>query len=1078
MSITDKELLTFCNLTNLKMEYADLGKERDRNTGEIKVYHTIYSLLENEVIGIENRENLKKQFNITALEEMNYEHNDEFDTEEKESYLDKKEHYQKILNEEKEQEFGIFYKTSKDNTKQYFYDGKKDLRSKAPIVMEYFDRYNISNNQSNHEGAFLKEWEVIQAFDSYNLGKYLFIAEKERQYKELEKSNIILEKSFEGFPTRLDIENKKIKQMLFTIIKYAYTGISNIQLGATPIPAVNDFSFSGIVSTGIKKISSKENIKDFFSFVIGFSSMETAPLKKGMERAINSVLEESYDIKIKAQNTETVEEIISLEDEILKFIILRKKGTNTYVVSIYNHKDLSSITELREEKLPKYIFNILRGIQNILNDENKITFTGIGNAGILANILNIYLTSHDSKGFYLENPSLISLVANFTPKDIGYLSTFDYMHSTYSIEQLYGIATILFGITTSNPLLSLPIWWMYTVYGLRAEKLNVENKNKEIEKIYQKLIKMEIIKNVPKKTIVTTNDSLGKEKIEWNEYDLENSQRDSEQNLEEKSNEWFEHGLENHNKNLILGEINKEKLEVRFPLEIKLKDDVKNIFNEFRKEYSFVSMKLEVKIREHIIFNLLEESGHNIVAFDGETVIFNKDFDFITFNVKEDIYRVLKKKKYYIVEERKIYGISEAAKNYTWKEVDYLDSKQKKGYPENKLKNLYTLKFTESDLIDNVLIEELPNIDNNKNLLRQELLQGRGYRFFTLDNSGIITTGMIINNQLEQLSRIQNYLKDNKNNKSYGAYLEKIGNNYDIKLECKYLSPKENKLLRKDNSSLQIEYLFFPFLSKEGMLTTNLREEYICNCIKSVIAERYEPNKCLDWNCDSEIGYQRNKPQFSEREARKWIIESLEKVRNETQIFPFINLVVRNLDENKLKEYSKLQEDANGNPEMILGITDGNNKHLKDEIGFIYNPFDQITGKELTLYLRKMSEKEKNEPLEPTASPIVDGVILECNCGTSPTPLKVTSQSNLSMRGKFTVTEKDNIPNINILPFGNCKNLPYNPPCPLAITGKWENTSNKFTIKDIPVLLDCSSMKCTLGGEIKPKNSVGYWKSK
>lgn len=56
MNVTDKELLTFCNLTNLKMEYADLGKDRDEETQEILVYHTIYSLLEKEVLGIDKRE--------------------------------------------------------------------------------------------------------------------------------------------------------------------------------------------------------------------------------------------------------------------------------------------------------------------------------------------------------------------------------------------------------------------------------------------------------------------------------------------------------------------------------------------------------------------------------------------------------------------------------------------------------------------------------------------------------------------------------------------------------------------------------------------------------------------------------------------------------------------------------------------------------------------------------------------------------------------------------------------------------------------------------------------------------------
>ncbi|MGL5151719.1 MAG: DUF4280 domain-containing protein, partial [Clostridium sp.] len=862
------------------------------------------------------------------------------------------------------------------------------------------------------------------------------------------------EYKFKEFPSRGDIENEKTRQLVFSVVKYTYVGLSNIQLGATPIKLLNDGALSSVASNLVKKTGAKDGMVDFISFFIGFSPKETAPLKKEMEYVINTALETTYDIKIKANHTESLEEVLSLDDDVLKFIVLRKKDTNIYVVSIYNHEKLSSIGEIREGILPKYLFTILKAIGNILsNTENTITFTGTGNAGVLANVLTLYIANYDSKGFYIEDPSLISLIANFTPKDIGYLSSFDYNQSTFTFEQLFGIATTLFGIVLKKSPLALPIWWMYSLYSTGQENLKLKDKNEKIENIYQKLLEMKIIKNPPKKTTLINND-----------------------NLAEREDIIIEYGLENHNKNLILGEIDNEKLEALFPLDIKLKDNLSNIFNEFRKEYSFVALKLNVKIREHIIFNLLEENGYNIVAFNGEIVIFNKDFDFITFNVKEETYKVFRKKKYYQIEEETILG-REYIKTYAWKEVDYLNSKERKGYPENKIKNRIGRTIDKEGLIKGISIEELPDVENNKSLLRKELLQGRGQNFFISDNSGIITMGMMINEQLLLLSKIQNYLKNNSN-KSYGAYLEEIGNSYDIKLESKYLSPKENKLLRKNNSSSQIEYLFFPFLSKDGILTSNLREEYICNCIKSVIAERSDPNKGLDWNLDSEVGFQRNKPQLSEREAKKWIIESLDKVRNKILIFPFIDLVVRNLDENKLEKYLKLQEDANGNPEMLLGIVDENNKYLKDEIGFIYNPFNQITGKELTLYLRKMSEKEKSEPLEPTASPIVDGVILECSCGTSPTSLKVTSQSNLSMKGKFTATEKDNIPNTNILPFGSCKNLPFNPPCPLSITGKWENTSKTFTIKGGAVLLDCSSMKCTLGGEIKPNNGVGYWKSK
>lgn len=45
--VTDKELLTFCNLTNLKMEYAKL-KYFDTDKKE-EVNHTIYSLLDEEI---------------------------------------------------------------------------------------------------------------------------------------------------------------------------------------------------------------------------------------------------------------------------------------------------------------------------------------------------------------------------------------------------------------------------------------------------------------------------------------------------------------------------------------------------------------------------------------------------------------------------------------------------------------------------------------------------------------------------------------------------------------------------------------------------------------------------------------------------------------------------------------------------------------------------------------------------------------------------------------------------------------------------------------------------------------------
>ena len=41
--ITDRELLAICNLSNLKMEFADIVDKREKDTGEILSNHTIYS---------------------------------------------------------------------------------------------------------------------------------------------------------------------------------------------------------------------------------------------------------------------------------------------------------------------------------------------------------------------------------------------------------------------------------------------------------------------------------------------------------------------------------------------------------------------------------------------------------------------------------------------------------------------------------------------------------------------------------------------------------------------------------------------------------------------------------------------------------------------------------------------------------------------------------------------------------------------------------------------------------------------------------------------------------------------------
>ena len=60
MNITDKELLAICNLSNLKMEFADVADKRDRE-GNVLSNHTIYSLIKNELEGHKKREIIRKE---------------------------------------------------------------------------------------------------------------------------------------------------------------------------------------------------------------------------------------------------------------------------------------------------------------------------------------------------------------------------------------------------------------------------------------------------------------------------------------------------------------------------------------------------------------------------------------------------------------------------------------------------------------------------------------------------------------------------------------------------------------------------------------------------------------------------------------------------------------------------------------------------------------------------------------------------------------------------------------------------------------------------------------------------------
>ena len=98
---------------------------------------------------------------------------------------------------------------------------------------------------------------------------------------------------------------------------------------------------------------------------------------------------------------------------------------------------------------------------------------------------------------------------------------------------------------------------------------------------------------------------------------------------------------------------------------------------------------------------------------------------------------------------------------------------------------------------------------------------------------------------------------------------------------------------------------------------------------------------------------------------------------------------------------------------------------------------------------------------------------LQCDKGTKPTALTVTSQTFMKIEDKLQATEEDIKPNENIMPFGQCKLKMYSGglfPCVPAPT-KWQDVS-VFDIDNKKELLDTSTCPCSVGGKISVVKSA------
>lgn len=104
---------------------------------------------------------------------------------------------------------------------------------------------------------------------------------------------------------------------------------------------------------------------------------------------------------------------------------------------------------------------------------------------------------------------------------------------------------------------------------------------------------------------------------------------------------------------------------------------------------------------------------------------------------------------------------------------------------------------------------------------------------------------------------------------------------------------------------------------------------------------------------------------------------------------------------------------------------------------------------------------------------ITDTSQLQCDKGTIPSLITVTSQTFMTIEGKLQATEEDKQPNTNIKTFGQCKLKPSSGgflPC-IPAPVQWQDTS-VFEIDGKKELLDHSTCPCSVGGKISVVKSA------
>lgn len=379
MKITDKELLAICNLSNLRVEFANLiGRiERDPVTNkEIVTNHTIYSLLEKECNGLKIREAWEKKWReenplkISPDEsKRNYE---------AEKYKEKfSEERANRFSKDTKNEYGAFYDIGDDEEKTYEYFKKEDLQKSAPIIMEYFDRYNLAVDKKSHEGKFLEDWEAIYGGDFYQiLLDYAFKIHQEYS-KESEKCKDIEEYiKKKQIPSRKDLLSKEEKIEFLNLTWDFATALAGVNNVFPKLGTINNFkmAFENLEYRGV--------IKEIYEAATG-TKIKDEDFKNFKDDKLEEIR------KILQKKAFELKGTINFKVVDFRIVILRKKGTNKYVVSFYNSKDNMVIESFEKGALNLDLVLVNEVIENEIrkiskNENAEIIYTGYEYGALMA----------------------------------------------------------------------------------------------------------------------------------------------------------------------------------------------------------------------------------------------------------------------------------------------------------------------------------------------------------------------------------------------------------------------------------------------------------------------------------------------------------------------------------------------------------------------------------------------------------------------------------------------------------------------------------------------------------------------